>query len=79
MVWGRKGGLAKVDDYVEIMFTEEETYAECVLKAVQKLGCEWEEDEGYDVVQICWVNGTWVLDQPVFIGDEEFPWTLQIR
>ena len=76
MVRGRKGGLAKVDDYVEISFSGDETYAECVHKAVQSLACEWEEEDGYDVPQICRVSGTRVLDQPLLINDEECPWTI---
>ena len=76
MVRGRKGGLAKVDDYIEISFSGDETYAECVHKAVHSLACEWEDEDGYDVPQICRVSGTRVLDQPLLINDEECPWTI---
>ena len=64
-----------MDDYVEITFSGDETYAQSVHKAVQSLG-QWEEEDGFDVAQICRVNGTRVLDPPMIIGDEEFPWTI---
>ena len=53
-----RGVRVDSDDYIEISFSGEEAYSECVDKVLRSLSCEWDTDDGCDMAQICRVNGT---------------------
>ena len=66
--------MKKVDDYIELQFTGNEDYAQCVDKALNSLAVVCDDSEEGCLFRL---NGSRIIDQPINSSDgTEMPWTL---
>ena len=66
--------MRKVDDYIELQFTGNEDYSQCVDKALNSFAVVYDDSEEGCLFRL---NGSKILDQPITSSDgTEMPWTL---
>ena len=68
----RQKGLKKCSDYVEVSFLPNESYLDCVHKAVDAL--EWDYDPEDGVPSFCRTSGCKIMNQPLPGTTEQ--WTI---
>ena len=70
----QKGGIKKAGDYFEVALAPDDSYQQCVQKALNCLS--WEYDPSGGCPCLCRLNGCRVLDVRLSVGGKLVPWTL---
>ena len=70
----RKGGIKKAGDYYEVPLAENDSYSQCVNKAIHTLSWDYNSSEEHPC--LCRLNGCRILDADVSVGGRRLPWTL---
>ena len=70
----RKGGIKKAGDYYEVPLSGDDSYSQCVNKALNTLSWDYDTSEGYPC--LCRLNGCRIIDDDLNIGGRRLPWTV---
>lgn len=69
----QKGGIRKVGDYYEVSLSGDDSYSQCVNKALNTLSLDYDK-EGCPC--LCRLNGCRIVDDDLNVGSRRLPWTL---
>lgn len=69
-----KGGIKKAGDNFEVALAPEDTYEQCVEKALNCLAWEYDPLDGMPC--LCRLNGCRVLAKDVCLAGKSLPWTI---